>query len=255
MPSRADVQSQLQPRAQGGAQRPGLGMPQCPWLPASGCQPWGQGVPEAPSPQETTSPHCTLAVLNHVLRISGSFAIPSPVFPCTQAPLYPLLLPQGLPLPVLTVVPPLTPGFLHEFLQPQSMTSLSCLISSFLEVLVRQQSFPLLHNLSCTPPALPFPTAAALGACLSVILQFYRLSSSPALILGSFLPSFSIICPLKRQQPPCLVTFSPSPSCIPLPSLQPHMKVELRVNCHETFVSLFPLRQVLSNLILTSFLL
>lgn len=71
------------------------------------------GHPAACSPLSQGSPHCTLAVLNHVLRTSGSFAAPSPLSPCTQVPLCPLWLPQGLPLPLLTAVPPLPPGFLH----------------------------------------------------------------------------------------------------------------------------------------------
>lgn len=49
-------------------------------------------------------------------------------------------------------------------------------------------------------PTFPFPTAAAWGACASVICQFYCPSSfSSSFNSCSFFPSFSIICLLKWQ--------------------------------------------------------
>lgn len=150
----------------------------CSWLPV----PWG--VPAVPR-ESVASPHFTLAVLNHGLRISGSFATPSLMFPCTQVPTMCFLLPhfQMLLLEVHALLP--------------------------------SDSF------AVHPP-------------------------SPALIFVSFLPSFLFydlppsLCLLKKPQPLCLVTLPPSPSLIPLNSLQPHMEMGPRVSCQELFVLFVP---------------
>lgn len=222
------------PHPQGSAQCPGLGLPQCPKLLLAATP---RGIPAAPStPALRESPALT-ALWWFWAIFSGSLALlllPAPCFlvhghPCVMGTLYswPMLIssfchgslqelvfplsagchlihtlaPSKAAPPLLTAVPSLPSGFLCEFLPSSSMISLSCLISPFPEATVspiRQQR--LLSSWSqLLPPAFPLPAAAAWGAC-PIIHQFYcPTSSPPALILGSFSPSSSIICLLKWQ--------------------------------------------------------
>lgn len=91
----------------------------------------------------------------------------------------------------------------------------------------------------------PFPTAAAWGAHTSTICQFCSSSSfssfnSCLFFAFRFYDLPPSLCLLKKPQPLCLVTLSPSPSLIPLNSLQPHMEMGPRVSCQEVFVLFVP---------------
>lgn len=91
----------------------------------------------------------------------------------------------------------------------------------------------------------PFPTAAAWGAHTSTICQFCSSSSfssfnSCLFFAFRFYDLPPSLCLLKKPQPLCLVTLSPSPSLIPLNSLQPHMEMGPRVSSQELFVLFVP---------------
>lgn len=96
------------------------------------------------SPQGVASPHCTLAVLNHVLRISAFFATPSPVFPCMQVPIMCFLWPyfQLLLLEVCALLPPASFTVHHS--SPSSALILVLFLPSFL-----LYDFPSLCLLKC----------------------------------------------------------------------------------------------------------
>lgn len=100
---------------QGDAWCSGLGLPSCPWLPAPDCQSHGVSL-QSPGSSQPSLHHGSFEPF---LRISGFFATPSPVLPCTQVPAMCFLLPHFQLLPLEhALLPPASFTVHHPSLSP-----------------------------------------------------------------------------------------------------------------------------------------